>query len=163
MHRAQGHWKRNNYQEAIDDYTKAIELNPRNRTVMCYRNRGVVFARTGELGRAIDDWEQCLKLEPDDARALYNLASVLAACADDEVRDGARAVELAERACRLTRWKDAEMLDALAAAYAEAGQFHQAIDYQSKAISLATEKEAEDYRRRLKLYRSRKPYRETSF
>lgn len=159
MYRAQAHWKRGNFHKAINDYTRAIELGPENKTVMCYRNRGVTYARIGEPKRAISDWERCLELEPDDTRALQNLAWVLASCPDDNVRDGTRAVKLARRACELTNWKDTETLETLAAAYAEVGEFDQAIEYQSKAISLADEKDIKDYRQRLKLYRSGKPYR----
>ena len=53
------------------------------------------------------------------------------------------------------------MLNTLAAAHAEAGNFDRAVEYQMKAISLVDEKHTDQYRQRLDLYRNGKPYRET--
>ena len=69
---------------------------------------------------------------------------------------------LATRGCELAEWKDANMLDTLAAAYAEAGDFDKAVEWQEKADKLFTDpkdqKKGED---RLKLYKDKKPYRDT--
>lgn len=65
----------------------------------------------------------------------------------------------ANRAAELTEWSDFEVLDTLAAAYAEAARFDNAAEWQQKAIELAPEAQKEDYRSRLKLYREGKPYR----
>ena len=160
-YRAMGHWKQENREQAIEDLTKAIELGPRTKAVACHRNRGVMFAHMGQLGRAISDWERCLKLDPDNASVLNHLAWVLATCGDDGARDGSRAVELARHACELSNWENPGMLDTLAAACAEISEFDRAIEYQKKAISLAHQKESEEYRERLKLYRAGKPCRDT--
>ena len=86
---------------------------------------------------------------------------MLATCPADGVRDGSRAVELARRACELTQWKDPAMLDTLAAACAESGQFDRASEWERKAISLAGEKQTKEYRERLDLYGNRKPHRDS--
>jgi hypothetical protein len=63
----------------------------------------------------------------------------------------------------LTEWKVAAYLDTLSAAYAEAGEFDEAVKCQTKAVKLLTdEKEKADYSTRLKLYQEKKPYRQTS-
>jgi WD40 repeat protein/tRNA A-37 threonylcarbamoyl transferase component Bud32/Flp pilus assembly protein TadD len=108
-------------------------------------------------------YEQKLHLSPDSAQALNILAWLRATCPAAEVRDGAKAVKHATRACELTNWKDAQYIDTLAAAYAEIGDFDSAVKQQKKAIDLLTEEEEgprADMEERLKLYQSGKPYRE---
>jgi serine/threonine-protein kinase len=81
-----------------------------------------------------------------------------------EVRNGAKAVENATRACELTNWKNAWYVATLAAAYAEVGDFDSAIKWQKKAIDLLTEEEEElqaGFEVQLTLYQSGKPYRES--
>jgi tetratricopeptide (TPR) repeat protein len=92
----------------------------------------------------------------------YNGAAwILATHPAAELRNGARAVELATKACELTKWKDASYLDTLAAAYAERGQFDKAVEWQEKAVSLALEADKGGYQARLALYKSGQAYRET--
>ena len=71
-----------------------------------------------------------------------------------------RLLEDATKACELTDWKGPNSLGTLAAAYAEAGQFDKAVEWQQKATDLAPESEKADYGSRLKLYQEGKPYRE---
>ena len=83
---------------------------------------------------------------------------------DERFRNPAEAVRLAERACRLTEFKNIESLDTLSAAYAAAGKFDEAIETAEKAeklcLSVKLQKRAEDIRSRLDLYRAGQPYRE---
>ena len=159
MYRAQAYYAQKAYDKAISDYTKALELDPGDRTVMCYRNRGAMFVLLRRYDRAVSDYERCLQLKGDDVMGLGNMAYLLATCEIDAIRNGPRAVELARRACELTRWKNPWALDILAAACAEAGRFEQAVEYATKAISLAGKTQAELYRRRLTLYQNGKPFR----
>jgi tetratricopeptide (TPR) repeat protein len=110
---------------------------------------------------AITAGTEIVRLEPSNAQAHNQLAWRLATCPDASVRDGARAVTHARKACELTRSENAHILDTLAAAYAEVGQFEDAVDWQTKALLLAgQEPQKAKYRARLESYRARKPYRE---
>ena len=81
----------------------------------------------------------------------------------DAIRNGARAVELGRTAAELSGWKDANSLDTLAAAYAEAGNFAEAVRWQEKALESPefTKNQGPDARQRLALYRKQQPYRIT--
>jgi tetratricopeptide (TPR) repeat protein len=102
-------------------------------------------------------------LGPKDPLMLNSIAWLQATCPGAEFRDGAKAVENAVKACELTNWKNAGFLDTLAAAYAEAGDFDEAIKWQNEAIKLLSQ-EGEgpppNMEKRLKLYQSGQPYRE---
>ena len=98
------------------------------------------------------------------ASTSHSLSWILATCPDDSVRDGAKAVRYAIRACELTEWENAEYLDTLAAAYAEAGDFLAAVKWQKKAMQPLGESEDRTrtrFQSRLELYRAKKPYRVT--
>ena len=84
-----------------------------------------------------------------------------ATCPYSAVRDGPRAVGFAEKAAAATNRKDPNILDTLAAAYAEAGQFTNAVTVQKEAIALVQDAKMKgDFASRLKLYESSSPYRE---
>ena len=92
---------------------------------------------------------------------LLGLAWLLATAPDDKVRDGKRAVELAKTACELTEHKNGGYLDTLAAAYAEAGDFKNAVEWQEKAIKAGDMpiKDMDAAKKRLELFKNKKPYR----
>jgi len=90
------------------------------------------------------------------------MGRLLATCPDDKIRDAKRAVEYATTACERTVWKDPLHLDILASAYAEAGQFEEAVRYQTRALDDPTLNV--DHRpaatQRLQLYLQKKPFRD---
>lgn len=104
MYRAQAYYRLEEWDEVIRDLSKAIELGPGAKTATCYRNRGSAFLHLKDFRHAIEDLERCVELRPDDPPVLDNLARLLVTCADESVRNGPRAVELARRACELTGW-----------------------------------------------------------
>ena len=145
---------------AMRDLNQAIKLNPRD--AKAYDNRAKVYSRKGELDLVIHDLGKVVELDPSNARAYNSLAWILATHEDSQFRDGARAVQLAEKACVLTDYKALASLDTLAAAYAELGQFDKAVETAAKAINIAraakNEKLAKNFQRNLELYRAKRPY-----
>src|SRR4029077_6007311 len=114
-----------------------------------------------EPAAAIEHYEAALRLAPDDTALLGALAWIRATSADARWRDGAAAVRLAERACALTEHRDADALDTLAAAYAEAGRFAGAgrTGRQGLEAAAAGSDLAAEIARRVALYEAQQPYR----
>lgn len=151
---------KNEYEKGIQDYDEALRLNPRN--TVTYYNRAVARKTTKQFDKAIQDYEEVVRLDPKYSRALSNMAWILATCPEERYRNGKRAVDLATKACQLTNWKEPVYLDVLAAAYAESGDFAQAIKYEKQALESSHFKKqfADNARRRLKMYEENSPYRE---
>ena len=146
--------------KAIADYSQAIQLDPN--FGRAYNSRGVAWSTLHAYDKAIADFCEAIRLTPKYATAYNERAWLWATCPNEKIRDGKGAVESATRACELTDWKIDMFIDTLAAAYAEAGDFNKAIEYQEKANELYTvsglKKKGEE---RLKLYKEKKPYRDT--
>jgi protein O-mannosyl-transferase len=126
----------------------------------------IILAVKEEYAEAIRHYLEALRLRPDSPEALNNLAWLLATCPEAPVRDGIQAVKYAERACQLTQYRMIPFVGTLAAAYAEAGRFDDAIAAAQKACNLASGTGEQDLLRRnqelLVLYRAHQPYRETT-
>ncbi len=152
---------RSEFDKALADYTEAIRLNPRGGWV--YENRGYAWENKKQFNKAIADYGEAIRLDPKGALAYNATAWIWATCPETKYRDGKKAVEAATHACELSQWRDAEHLGTLAAAYAEAGEFAKAIEFQVKAIKLYTSPADQKMgEARLELYIEKKPYRETS-
>ena len=124
-----------------------------------YFSLGRAFGNDGDWVGAVESYQEAIRLDPKGATA-HNVLAWLLATGPDGVRDGRRAVEHGTRACELTSWKEPNYIDTLAAAYAEAGDFDKAVDYQKKALAMPAfpKTNEEDARRRLDLYAEKKPY-----
>jgi tetratricopeptide (TPR) repeat protein len=149
------------FNEAIAQYEAALRIQPNQAQV--HNNFGNALRQTGRLPEAIGHYEEALRIEPKSVSALTNLALIRAADADPRVRNGAEAVRLAERACSVSGPSNLVCLDTLAAAYAEAQRFDEAVTTAEQAVALARsarqEAIAEAIQSRLALYRDRRPYR----
>jgi tetratricopeptide (TPR) repeat protein len=123
------------FPEAIPEYQKALELDPR--CAMAHSKYGTILARQGRFDAAIAHYRSALEVQPDDTEARYHLAWLLATCPVASLRNGAEAIEHAWRVDRVYGGSQPGALDCLAAAYAEAGRFPQAIATARRALALA--------------------------
>ncbi|KKK48141.1 hypothetical protein LCGC14_3148110, partial [marine sediment metagenome] len=155
--------RRGRIDEAIEHYKMAIEVDPD--FAEAHSNLGTVLQGLKRHDEALACFRRALQIKPDFVEVLNNLAWILATCEDAEIRDGAQAVRLAERACELTDYEFPAMLDTLGAAYAEAGQFDQAVQTAQNAFQLALASKnavrAKNIQNRLELYKANRPYRES--
>ena len=120
--------------EAVEHYHAALTIKPDAKTRL---RLAPLLAATGHTEEAIREFRAVLKEQPDSVEALNNLAWILATCADAKLRNGEEAIGHADKAWKLTGGKEATMLGTLGAAYAEAGQFTNAITASQQAIELA--------------------------
>ena len=105
-------------------------------------------------------------MQPENGNAQSNLAWVFATHPEESVRNGTRAVQLAEQALKLSRNKNPIIFRTLAAAYAESGRFSEAVDTAERGLKLATEQGntalANEFPSYIHLYRAGKPFRDSS-
>jgi Tfp pilus assembly protein PilF len=120
----------------------------------------------GRIQEAIEQYRAILQYDPHHLLALNNLAWLLATNKDPKLRNGAEAVQLAERACTLTDYQKPFLIGTLAAAYAEAGRFDDAIKAEERTIASATAAGQTNLLQKnqqlLELYRAGHPYHETT-
>src|SRR5437763_52903 len=159
--RAMGFLQMKRTDEALKDAQAAVALLPENSEV--YDVRALVHIARREFAEAPADLEQALRLDVKHKPSLLNhVAWFYATCPEGSVRDGKKAVALAEDACTKSQWKNGAAIDTLAAAYAEAGDFTQSVKFQEQALSFP-ESSAESrtgMEKRLALYQKHLPYRE---
>jgi len=122
------------------------------------------LCQQGDFAGAAASYRLALRTHPDSPDLLNNLAWLLATCPDATARNGPEAVQLAEKACSLTHYHAIALVGTLAAAYAEAGRFDDAMATAEKACAMASESGEQDLLKRnqelLVWYRVHQPYRE---
>jgi len=128
-----------------------------------YVVRGQLRSARREFSLARADFERALERSREPRWSVLNtIAWFFATCPNHSGRDGKKSIQLATKGCELTNWKDGRLLDTLAAAFAETGDYDQAIKRQSEAIKLY--EGPADVRsrmeKRLALFRQHHPYRE---
>lgn len=146
------------FAKAIADLNEAVRLNPR--AAAAYITRSEASLALHDYERAGVDLRKGSQLAQRNPRALSGLAWVKATCPEASFRDGQNAVRLARLACEVTKWQESYCIDTLAAAYAEVGEFDQAISYEKRALGGLLSWARPKAEERLALYREHKPYRD---
>jgi hypothetical protein len=156
--------KKGQVAEAMVHYRKLLDIDPEN--VETRNTVGTALIQQGHVKEAIDQWQDVLAIQPENGNAASNLAWVFATCPEDSIRDGARAVELGEKALRISAGKIAMIYKVLAAAYAENGRFADAIQTAQRGAELATNQGnhalAAELESSIALYQSGRPLRDPS-
>ncbi len=152
--------KRKEYDKAIAEFTNLLAANPRY--FFALHNRSEAYLRTREFAKALADIDACLDKEPKVPLLHANKGRILATAPNAKLRDGKKALESATHALSLVKYRDGRILEAVAAAHAELGDFDKAVEFQQKTLDDADylKEEGDGPRARLKLYRDKKPFRD---
>ena len=163
--RAFAYAKLGDHSRAVADATEAIKLKPSEQPLFRSTDlaiRAKAYKVLGQPESALRDLQAAVRLTPKASVANDNLAWFLATDPNEHFRNGSEAIAVAKKACELSNWQRTGCYDTLAAAYAEAGDFDQAVKYEKQALtdsSLAS-KQREEFDKRLSLFEQRKPFRE---
>ena len=145
--------------EAIKHFLQALQVKPD--LAEAHNNLALTLTMTGQLDKALEHFREAVRLKPDYLEPLNRMARILAMHPDPKLRDPSQAIEIAKRAAELTGHQDATILETLAAAYASAGQFDQAVTTAEAALKLASATQANELanhiRKKIELYRQAKP------
>jgi tetratricopeptide (TPR) repeat protein len=152
--------KRKDYKKAIEEFTSILEDTPEY--YFALHNRSEAYIGMKKFKEALTDIEAALKNERNVPYLHANKARVLATAPDAKLRDGKKALASAQEAMKLSKFSDGRIMDAMAAAYAELGEFDKAVEYQQKAIDDAEFMidDGTSARKRMTLYRDKKPFRD---
>jgi len=150
------HSRMGNFDLAIKDISVALEYKPDEPGLLSAR--AGYHWKQGNLKQALSDYQATIELDSNKMPDLQRLAWLLSTAPDAEDRDGKQALEYAQQALRLPTGKNVDCLEALAAAYAEIGNYSEAVQWQAKAIERAPENRRLLFRKRLELYLSKQPF-----
>jgi Flp pilus assembly protein TadD len=145
--------------KAMADYDRVLHITPKYSED--YSARGSAYFEKGNYKEAVPACEKALQLSPRNDSALGGLAWLRATCPDASLRNGKEAIRMSTRACELSKWSEQDHLQALAAAYAESGDFDKAVKYQTQGINMKSVYGPllEEARERLAFYRDHRPWR----
>ncbi len=145
------------FERAKEFYNSRLSITPADADFVY--GLGWTYENSKEWSKAAETYQQALKFDPQHLAAQNNLAWVLATAPEESVRDGKRAVKLAEQAMTQAGGRGRFIADTLAAAYAEAGKFDYAIKFQKWVINQSPADSQDELRGRLELYLKGQPYR----
>jgi tetratricopeptide (TPR) repeat protein len=147
---------------AIENFRTALLIRPDDAD--CQTTLAIVLDEKGQFADAIQHYEKALEISPQSVSALNNLAWLRATCSDASLRNGATAIQLADRADQFLGGSNALVQRTLAAGYAETGQFEKAIESAQTAMRLAQmhgdNSLADELKQEIALYELGLPFRE---
>src|SRR5882762_11564764 len=157
--RAQIYRSEGKYELAIQDCNEALRQYPG--CVEASLLRASAKVHLGKYADALKEFNYLISLHPRPvtlARALTDRAWFQATCPDSSFRNGQQAVKDAKAACSIMQWKDEDMIDTLAVAYAETGDFDSAVQYVSQALAMkgTSSESAKVFREHLAWFQQRK-------
>ena len=155
--RARVNFDKQKAEPAMNDLNAALKLDSQRPDA--YLLRGILYKISHQYDRSLADYEKAIALEPNEAQFYSTEAYLLSVCPMPKYRDAKKAVEYATKACELTGWNDPQSLEALAAAYAEAGQFDDAVKFQTRSVEV-NPNDADQ--KRLALYQQKRPFRDSN-
>ena len=157
-------YKQDKFDKALSYYRQALRINPG--FTQAYQNIAIIFYQQNEIGKAMGHWAEALRVKADLPEILNNMAWIMATNEESKYRNPDKSMDMARRACEITDYQNPQLLDTLAAAYASAGKFQQAIETAEKAVGVAlaadNKEMAKQIQSRLTLYQNQKPYRESA-
>ena len=163
-HRVRGIYQatQGDYADALVSLSQALQLNPDDAATHCIMAE--ILNDQSQAVEAVQHYRAALRIRPGFPEALNNLAWLLTTSEQADIKNPADAVPLAERACELTLYSTPDYISTLAAAYAGAGRFDEAMATAEKACALASESGDQNLLKRnqelLELYRKHQPYHE---
>jgi len=153
------------FDQAIKHYIEALRIGTLEEQKSAAVQSNLAYAlyallHQGNRDEAVMHFRETLRVKPDWVEPMNSLAWLLAT--ETSLRSPKEAVQLAERACELTNYENASLLDTLAAAYAAAGKFAQAIETAEEALESAQSSGQnqlmDEIQNRLRLYKAGQPY-----
>jgi tetratricopeptide (TPR) repeat protein len=155
--RAQARLSLDDAPSALADIRAAIELHPHSNYFIV---QAAILIGLKDRLEVLASLKRAVELGPDNVEALFPMARILCTSSREHERDGKQALALARRLCELTSWKDWRAQSILAAAYAECGEFPNAVLWAENALQSAPLDEKQSRQFRVAQYRLQQPYRD---
>ena len=152
--------RQHKWELAIADFNTALTVSPS--FFLAAIKRAEVNQHLGRYDKALAELNHIINLRPryhTDALARSDRAWLYATCQDPAFRNGKQAVADATAACKIDSWDTWDYIDTLAAAYAETGDFENAIKFEEKAIRKGRRDDVKGAQERLALYQQHRPFR----
>ncbi len=145
--------------QLTEQYQAQVDKNPDDAAARNELAR--LYYSDDNFSGALRQWQKVIELQPENAAVYNNLAWLLAAHNSADYHNPETALEYAQKACELTEYKNAGMLDTLGVAYAANGDYARAIETAEKALKIAdTDQVKQELQKHLEMYKQDKPYYE---
>ena len=145
--------------EALEQFAKVLAIDPDD--FPANYHSGVVLLALERRAESLKHFRASLKRSPDHGGAHHGISWIMATAPEDELRNGKRAIDHARRAL-VKNQRNPFMVDGLAAAHAEAGEFVAAVNWQQEAVKMVSGNTKIAFEKRLEKYQQNLPHRESN-